>query len=230
MNVRNSTDMLISRIVLSEQIKQRLIDEIMAGDYVPGDRLVESALAKRFNVSQSPVREALKGLEEMGLVTQEPYKGTMVRAISDEDIYEASTVRAALESIAAGLAAKRCTSKDIEILEDIFAQMTASAEKGDDLTRLNLNNRFHAEIIRISGHKLIAKLSQMLLFASWSHLKGVMFKDPAKHHLVDRHRLLIDALAAHDAAAAQELMRMHIEDNMPRFPRGGEDNDGGELP
>ncbi len=223
--------MMISKMVLSEQIKQRLLDEIITGKYVPGDRLVESALAKRFNVSQSPVREALKGLEEMGLVTQEPYKGTMVRAISDEDICEAFTVRSALESIAAGLAAKRCTDEDIAVLEDILAKMTASANSGDDMTRLELNNRFHAEIIRISGHKLIAKLSQMLVFASWSHLKGIMMSDPAKHRLADRHRLLIDALAAHDAPAAQEVMRRHIEENMPAWQRENnknEENAGGE--
>jgi DNA-binding GntR family transcriptional regulator len=207
--------MKIAKVVLSEQIKTLLFDEIVMGTYSPGDRLIESALSKRFNVSQSPVREALKGLEEMGLITQEPYKGATVRAISDKDICEAFTVRAALESLAAGIAAEKCTNADIAVLEEIFNEMTDFAEKGDETNRMNANNRFHDEIIRISEHRLIAKLSNALRFAGWSHKKGSKRSKDITIHLVARHRKIIDALTAHDVAAAEEEMRHHIEENMP---------------
>ena len=207
--------MKISKIVLSEQIKAQLIDEIISGSYMPGDRLIESVLARRFDVSQSPVREALKGLEEMGIVIREPYKGTTVRAISDKDMREASTVRAVLESLAAGLAAEKCTGEDIAILEGIFAEMVNFTQAGDEANRIRANTRFHDEIIRISGHSLIAKLSKTLRFASWSHIKGSKLGKNVSLHLVTRHRRIIDALAAHDVAAAEEEMRRHIEEAVP---------------
>ena len=207
--------MKIAKLVLSEQIKAQLMDEIITGTYMPGDRLVESALSKRFDVSQSPIREALKGLEEMGLVTQEPYKGTTVRAISDKDIREATTVRAALESLAAGLAAEKCTEKDIAILEKIFAEMVACAKAGNETKRIQANNRFHDEIIRISGHNLIAKLAKTLRFATWSRIKGSMVGEDVIFRLVNRHRKIIDALAAHNPAAAEEEMRHHIKEIIP---------------
>jgi len=210
--------MKIAKKVLSEQIKVQLIDEIITGAYMPGDRLIESALSKRFDVSQSPVREALKGLEEMGLVTQEPYKGTTVRAISDKDMQEALTVRAALESLAAGLAAEKCTRADIAVLKEILDGMVACAKAGDEAGRMNLNNRFHDEVIRISGHELIAKLSKTLRFASWSHIKGTKLRENKSLLLVTRHRKIIEALAAHDAAAAGEEMRRHIEEHIPHMP------------
>ena len=213
--------MKIEKIVLSEQIKTRLIDEIITGTYKPGDRLIEIALSRRFNVSQSPVREALKGLEEMGFVTQEPYKGATVRSISDKDFIEAVTVRAALESLAAGLAAERCTAADIDILEGILTEMVNCAEAGDETNRIQANNRFHDEIIRISGHNLIAKLSNTLRFASLSYIKGTRLAGDIMLHFVTRHRRIINALAAHNVIEAEEEMRRHIEENIPQK----EDND-----
>jgi DNA-binding GntR family transcriptional regulator len=207
--------MEIAKVVLSEQIKSRLIDDIVAGTYMSGDRLVESELSKRFNVSQSPVREALKGLEEMGLVTQEPYKGTTVRTISDKDFYEAFTVRAALESLAAGLAAAKCTDTDIAVLENMLSEMEACAEAQDEDNRIRVNNQFHDEIIRISGHSLIARLSKTLRFAGWSHFKGSRLCKEKSFYIVARHRSIIDALAAHDVSRAEEEMRRHIEENIP---------------
>jgi len=213
--------MKVSKVVLSEQIKTQLIDEIITGTYKPGDRLIESSLSKQFGVSQSPVREALKGLMEMGLVIQEPYKGTTVRAISEKDMHEVSSVRAALESLAAGLAAERCTSDDIAILERLLTRMEALAEAGDEKNRIRVNNLFHDEIIRISGHSLIAKLSKSLRFAGWSHIKGVKVSKDGVFHLVTRHRKIIDAIASHNVAEAEAVMRRHIEEKFPSAAEQG---------
>ena len=207
--------MKVSKVVLSEQIKAQLMDEIITGTYKPGDRLVESSLSKQFDVSQSPVREALKGLIEMGLVVQEPYKGTTVRDISSKDLHEVFSVRAALESLAAGLAAERCTSDDISVLEGMLVRMAALAEAGDEKNRIRMNNLFHDEIIRISGHSLIAKLSKSLRFAGWSQRKGSRFSKDEIVNLVARHRKIIDSIASHNVAGAEAEMRRHIEENLP---------------
>jgi len=89
------------RTVLSERIKERLMEDILHRKYKPGDRMVESALAKELNVSQTSVREALRSLVAMGFLESVPFKGIIVRSFSRQDLWEVYTVRAALESLAA---------------------------------------------------------------------------------------------------------------------------------
>ena len=199
--------------VFSEQIKEQLIDDIINRRYRPGDKLVESALAKKFGVSQAPVREALKGLLEMGFVDVEPYKGTTVRKMTPGEIWEMLTVRASLESMAAGLCAQKITDDEIVNLEKIVQNMIRAAEKGDVNKRTEYNNMFHDEIICISGHKLVRKLSYSLRFASWSHTTGVHTSmDPLR--IAKRHMNIIETMKAHDAAAAEKVMRDHIMDSL----------------
>jgi len=203
----------LQKRVFSEQIKEQLIDDIINRKYKPGDKLVESALAKKFGVSQAPVREALKGLLEMGFVNVEAYKGTTVRKMTEDEIWEMLTVRAALESFAAGLCAEKITQDEIDELEEIVQNMIRAAEKGDVAKRTEYNNMFHDEIIRISGHKLVLKLSYSLRFASWSHTTGVYTSmDPLR--IAKRHMNILDTLKAHDVKAAEQAMRDHIMDSL----------------
>lgn len=207
--------------VFSEQIKEQLIDDIISKRYRPGDKLVESNLAKKFGVSQAPVREALKGLLEMGFVSVEPYKGTTVRKMSPDEIWEMLTVRALLESFSAGLCAKKITQSEIERLEEIVNNMIQAAEEGDVDKRTEYNHMFHDEIISISGHKLIRKLSYSLRFASWSHTTGVYTSmDPLR--IAKRHNEILEAFKVHDVKAAEKIMREHIMVSLESLLKGME--------
>lgn len=209
----------LQKRVFSEQIKEQLIDDIINRRYRPGDKLVESALAKKFGVSQAPVREALKGLLEMGFVTVEPYKGTTVRKMTAEEIWEMLSVRATLESFAAGICAKKITQNEIERLEEIVNHMIKAAEEGDVDKRTEYNHMFHDEIICISGHKLIRKLSYSLRFASWSHTTGVYTSmQPLK--IAKRHFDILEAFKAHDVKAAEKIMREHIMVSLDSLLKG----------
>lgn len=209
MFLNNDSNEKLNRRVFSEQIKDQLIDDIFRGRYLPGDRLVESSLAKKFGVSQAPVREALKGLAEMGFVTIEPYKGTTVRKMTKNEIWEMLTVRSMLESFAAGLCAKKVTEPDIKKLEEFVEGMIIAAEEGDVDRRTEFNHMFHEEIIRISGHQMIRKLYNSLRFASWSHTTGVFtLMEPIK--IAKRHNKILDAIKAHDTEGAEKAMREHI--------------------
>jgi len=207
------------RRVFSEQIKDQLIDDIINRRYRPGDKLVESALAKKFGVSQAPVREALKGLLEMGFVTIEPYKGTTVRKMTDEEIWEMLSVRASLESFAAGLCAKKITQEEIEKLEENVKSMIKAAEEGDVDKRTEYNHKFHDEIISIAGHQLIQKLSYSLRFASWSHTTGV-YTTMEPLRIAKRHLEILEVLRAHDVEAAEKVMREHIMNSLESLLKG----------
>src|SRR4051794_1123165 len=104
---RGATAVAVNRTVLSEQIKDVLMQRIVEGFYEPGQRVVELRIAEEFGVSQAPVREALRELEILRLVESEPFRGARVRAVRADEIAESYPVRAALEELAAKLAAER---------------------------------------------------------------------------------------------------------------------------
>src|ERR687898_901118 len=97
----------LARTVLREQVKELLLERILSGQYQPGERLVETRIAQELGVSQAPVREALRDLEQLGCIVHEPFRGCSVRAFSANELLEAFPVRAALEALAARLAAER---------------------------------------------------------------------------------------------------------------------------
>lgn len=200
----------VFRVVISEQIKEQLIEDIFYHKYKPGDKLVESALAKELNVSQTSIREALRSLVAMGFLKSVPFKGITVRSLSRKDMWEVYTVRAALESLAATLAAKRITDSEIAELEKICEEMIQAGKAGDIPKRTRLNINFHQAVIRASGNKLILKLFDNLQFGSWSIMTGnLSTMDPVE--IASRHWKLIDAIRSRDPERAGRVMREHIE-------------------
>ena len=97
----------LQRSSLRERIKDVMLQRIVAGVYAPGSRLVETRIAQELGVSQASVREALRDLEHIGCVVYEPYRGCSVRSFSIDELLEAFPVRAALEGLAARLAAEQ---------------------------------------------------------------------------------------------------------------------------
>ena len=95
----------LTRTVYREQIKEVLLERILDGVYPPGERIVETRVAREFGVSQGPVREALRELESLRLVVSEPFVGVRVRAVSPEELGEIYPVRSGLEEVAARTAA-----------------------------------------------------------------------------------------------------------------------------
>lgn len=198
------------RVVISEQIKEQLIEDIFYRRYKPGDKLVESTLAKDLNVSQTTVREALRSLIAMGFLESEPFKGITVRSFTRQDLWEVYTVRAALESLSIQQLAVKITDEQIEELEQIVEDMVEAGRRGDIPHRTMLNIEFHKTLIRESGNKLILRLFENLQFGSYSLMTGSISKmDPVE--IAKRHCGLIDVLRTRDPQKAAEAIRRHIE-------------------
>src|SRR5512132_3323511 len=102
----------ISRSVLSDQVKDRLLQAILDGRYQPGARIVETRVARELGTSQAPVREALRDLEGLGVVESTAFRGARVRRPSVDELLEAFAVRSELESLGARLAINHLTDAD----------------------------------------------------------------------------------------------------------------------
>ncbi len=219
MNHKNDS---LERVVLGDQVKQYIIEAIMGGEFQPGDRVVTSSLARRLGVSQAPVREAIRDLVLLGFLETEPFKGTSVRSFTPRELYEVYTVRAALESLAARLAAQRLTQGDVQALQDTLNQMIHAAQEQDEAGMVRLDIRFHENILQVSGNQLLYQLWRTLQFGYWT-IVTARSSSYDLEELARRHEALLDALVSRDPQQAAVAMQHHIEDlGKPPETLGGE--------
>ena len=203
------SDLLVSRPALRDQVKDLLLERLARGEYAPGDRLVETAIARELGVSQAPVREALRDLEQLGLVVHEPHRGCSVRKVSTAELREAFPVRAALEAVAARLAARAITPAELAELEHQLEQMLEAARAGDPLAQAHANARFHGTIVRAASNATLERLWSLLEPFARTYLTSVQ-PDANLEELAERHRPILDALRAGDPAAAAQVMHDHL--------------------
>ena len=199
------------RNLLSDKVREFIIEAIMSGEFKPGDRLVESSLARRLGVSQAPVREAIRDLVLMGFLQVKPYKGTSVRSLSIEDLNEVYTVRAALESVAARQAATRLTAAKLETLERVLAGMIEAGRLRDFQKMTQLDTQFHETIVQASGNKLLYRLWQTLRFGFWTIITARISSFNLEE-LALRHKDLLEAIKTRDPEQAMLAMKSHIEE------------------
>ena len=200
----------ITRSVLSEQVKGRLLQAILDGRYPPGARIVETRVAKEFGTSQAPVREALRDLEALGVVETAPFKGARVRQPSTEELLEAFEVRTVLESHGAVLAMEHVGEEGLGRLVELTAEMRSAAEAGDPYREATADTEFHRLIMRHSGNATLERV--------WSTLEPflrtyITIVSPGvdRRAVADRHLPIIDALRRQNPDVVEEAIREHFE-------------------
>ena len=144
----------ISRTVLREQVKDVLLQRIVSGELEPGERLVETRIAQELGTSQAPVREALRDLELLRLVESEPFRGSRVRVFGEAEMIEVYPVRAALEELAARLAAENLDG-DVSALELEFEAMRDAVRRGDTNALVQHDIAFHRLIVEAAGNSVL---------------------------------------------------------------------------
>jgi DNA-binding GntR family transcriptional regulator len=206
-----SEDKRIPRVVLSDRVKEYIVEAVLSGELKPGDRIVESSMARQLGVSQAPVREAIRDLVLLGFLESQPYKGTSVRSFTPEELWETYTVRAALESLAARLAATHLTEDDVGALQSILDEMMEAARREDLDKLVHLDNQFHETILQISRNKTLYQLWKTLQYGTWSIVTyRISSYEPT--YLASRHQDLLKALQSRDPETAMHVMQHHIED------------------
>jgi DNA-binding GntR family transcriptional regulator len=204
----------LDRVVLGDKVTEFVIGAILNGEYRPGDRVVASTLARRLGVSQAPVREAMRELVMRGFLENQPFKGTTVRSFSDKELREVYAVRAALESLAARLAAELWTDEDLAALRGIIADMVRAGHEGDAAEMVRLDNSFHDKILQIAGNGLLYQLWQTLQFGYWTAIT-TRLSSLDLEVLARRHEIVLAEIASRDPVRAAEAMKHHIEDVNP---------------
>jgi len=149
---------------ISDQIADTLRASIVAGDLNPGDRIVESRVARQLGVGQPTVREALVALEHQGLVVRRANQGCVVTTLSRTEVLDILHIRAELEVLAVELATANASDADVGKLMAITTEMIAAAKERDISRFFDIDFRFHRTLWELSGNSYLPKLlSQVLL-------------------------------------------------------------------
>ncbi len=209
----------------ADEIALTIEEAIVSGELPPGTVLRQEQLSERFAVSRTPIREALRRLAALGLVSFVPNRGVRVRTLSREELHEAFLVRAELESLATELAAPRMTEDDLAELEDAEARFSEAtqalrARPRDDVDRWRLtsewvraNHGFHDVIYRVAQAPLVEQLAKGARRSFSGHAvwgPGGSEIDALYERNDREHRAIIAALRAGNAPGARALSREHV--------------------
>ncbi|HLU43224.1 MAG TPA: GntR family transcriptional regulator, partial [Microthrixaceae bacterium] len=143
---------------MAPSVADRLRDDILAGVFPPGERLIELQLSERYGVGRAAIRAALVELDTEGLVQRETNRGATVRRITVAEAVEITEARAALEGLIARLAAERATDRERDDLRALVDEMTVAVDKDDKLEYSKLNRSLHAALRRIARHSVADEL------------------------------------------------------------------------
>ena len=197
------------REIVSDALRQAIRDGLLP----PGERLMEIPLAEELGVSRTPIREAIRILEQEGLVVMIPRRGTYVADMSLKDVTEVFELRSILEELAAELAAERITNEEIEALEQHLVEI------GNYMNENNLDKVVQADIL---FHEILYKASrndrlveminnlreQTLRFRTLS-----MSQTGRLAKTWDEHRQLVEAISDRDVERARQIARIHMEES-----------------
>ncbi|HEY7736075.1 MAG TPA: GntR family transcriptional regulator [Candidatus Limnocylindrales bacterium] len=214
------TEPVVARGVLADQVKDRLLERIFSGRYPPDSRIVETQVARELGTSQAPVREALRGLEALGLVEITPFRGARVRRPTRRDLLEAYVVRSALEALGARLAVPRIGDVELSELEACAEEMQVAARAGDGHAVAEADARFHGRIVELAANGTLDKVWRSLEPFSRTYITFVVpGADP--QWSADLHTPIVAALKERDAEAVVDALERHFTEvaaNMARLP------------
>ncbi|MEM7092387.1 MAG: GntR family transcriptional regulator [Actinomycetota bacterium] len=206
---------------LGEAVTAAVREMIITGEVSPGERLVETELSERFGTSRGPVRDALKALEDAGLVTSIPRRGSFVAELTDADIEEIYSLRSALESVAIERFSRSATPDDIVALEAVLVELAAAQAARNGRASAEADMRFHRLIVERAGHQRLRAAWERLAGQTLVLMSRLADLAPEVQAAAGDHRTIVEAITSGDGHAAQAVLRQHLAD-ASRAMRAGE--------
>ncbi|MFG2993885.1 GntR family transcriptional regulator [Streptomyces sp. NPDC048257] len=198
---------------LREQIREHIVEGIVSGRWKPGERIVERRIAVELEVSQTPVREALRELETLRLIESAPNKGVRVRNLSAADLEEIYPVRAGLEQIAAELAAPRLAT-DCTALEPHVAALWEADRIEDGTAQVRHTVGFHREMVRAAGNSVLLHTWESLGIEVFTAL-SIRWLGTVQKSYAEEHEALVQAFRSQDPDIGL-LVKRHVLGCAPR--------------
>jgi len=196
---------------LRELVLDAIRGAIMNGTLQPRERLMEIQMAEELGVSRTPIREALRKLELEGFIVMVPRKGAYVSDLSFKDIADVFEIRAALEGLAAGLAAERITEEELERMERLLVEKQEAITQDDIGKLVEVDTKFHELMYQASRNvrlgSIISNLREQI-----QRFRLTSLSYPGRNKLsLEEHKKIVEAIQARDYQLARQLATEHIE-------------------
>lgn len=196
---------------LRELVLEAIREAIINGTLKPRERLMEIQLAEELGVSRTPVREALRKLELEGFIVMVPRKGAYVADFSFKDIADIFEIRAALEGLAAALAAERITDEELENMERLLVEKAEAIAQQDIEKLVEVDTKFHDALYQASrNERLSTIISNLREQIQRFRATSLAYPGRGKKSL-DEHRNIVEAIQSRDVQLARQAAQDHIE-------------------
>lgn len=205
------TALSISRSSFVEQAYRAIKQRIVSGEFGPGTQLNIDALARQLGVSNSPVREALRRLENERWVETIPFRGAFVRPFDQSELADLYELRGMLELSALRKVMPRPPAEGLKRLEEAVAELRAAVEKSDPLAYLAADTRFHQSVVDMAGNKRLSEMYATLVEQGRCFMLGRGPESMARYRKGrDQHGAILDAIRRGDTKGAVKLLEEHL--------------------
>ena len=196
---------------LRDVVFNTLREAILKGDLKPGERLMELQLAAKLGVSRTPIREAIRMLEQEGLAVTMPRKGAEVAKMTLKDMEDVLEIREALDELAVKIACDKISEKELQKLLEVKDQFENSTKTGDVKMIAEMDVKFHDVIFESTGNPKLVTLLNNLREQMYRY-RFVYLKDISQHEkLVEEHREILECILQRDKKKASEAAKKHID-------------------
>ena len=207
-------------VSLADQVFDHLETDILSGKYSRGEIITESKLSQELGVSRTPIREALRRLEQEHII-EETGKGSVVIGISEMDVDDIFVIRKHLETLAAGIAAENSTDEQLVKLREALELQEFYLEKGDAEQIKQMDNRFHYIVYRLSGSTVFYDILVPLHKKIQKYRKIAVQSTGRAKASVEEHRKIYEAIASGNRALAEKYVLEHVENAYSHIKKRG---------
>lgn len=197
-------------VSLADQVFEHLESDVLSGKYSRGDILTESRLSAELGVSRTPIREALRRLEQEHLI-EESGKGSVVIGVTEKDLEDIYLIRGQLEGIVASLAAKNRNEKSLDALREALELQEFYLEKKDPDRIKQMDNRFHNRVYELSGSMVFYDTLLPLHKKAQKYRKASLESNSRAVASVEEHRRIYEAIVAGDSELAAKCACEHVQ-------------------
>ena len=210
---------------LRQQVAEILRNDILRGKYLPGDRIVEAEVAEKLGISRGPIREAIRQLEEEGLVTYSSNKGCSVKTLDPLDAWDIYLLRADLESLAISLCKGDIGENSLKTMEDSIEKMAEAADLGNIAELVEQDHIFHSSICKASNSKRLYKLWASLNSTSYALFLSVISANVRQlDEVASLHKEVLECLKTRNQELACETIKNHYYSTGKKLLRQVESN------
>ena len=199
---------------LRDVVFKTLRDAILRGDLKPGERLMEMHLAEELGVSRTPIREAIRMLEQEGLAITIPRKGAQVAGMTEKDLYDVLEIRDALDELAVSKACEKVNKKSLSKLAEAMRDFEKSVASGNVRAIVSSDERFHDVIYAMTDNPKLVNIVSNLREQMYRYRYEYVKDNADYRQLVSEHTCIVDGLRRQNKEYVKSVMHTHLENQV----------------